>query len=268
VKSSRAIERLCRRDAGYRSIVCEPVPDHTVIVPSRRRHIDKLAAVFATVLRMCRDAGLIRLVVLDGTEVKANASLAANRSAATIDGRVRQMLAEAESTDQGEDCPFGPEGREGLPRALSRREDRPARLAAGAADAGSWSEENAASQTEEGGLFIAMCQDRTQRAELREAASPRGRMPKELSACLRMQRKLRTKRGRTTYAQRGASLEPVVGQMKHRQGAGQVCMRGLRACRGAWHVHAAVHNLRTPHQESVRRRAAVGWMDEKQENRA
>jgi hypothetical protein len=45
------------------------VPDHTVIARFRRRHVDGLQAVFATVLRMCRDAGLIRrgLVVLDGT---------------------------------------------------------------------------------------------------------------------------------------------------------------------------------------------------------
>jgi hypothetical protein len=108
------------------------VPDHTVIARFRRRHVDRVQAAFATVLRMCRDAGLIRLglVVLDGIKVKANASLHANRSAATIDEQVTRLLAEAESTDQREDRPFGPEGREGLPRALSRREDRLAQLCA------------------------------------------------------------------------------------------------------------------------------------------
>jgi hypothetical protein len=30
ILSSRAIKRLCRRGAGYRPIVCEPVPDYTV----------------------------------------------------------------------------------------------------------------------------------------------------------------------------------------------------------------------------------------------
>lgn len=388
VKSSRAIERLCRRDAGYRYIVSEHVPDHTVIARFRRRHIDRLPAVFATVLRMCGDAGLIRLglVVLDGTKVKANASLDANRSAATIDEQVTRMLAEAEGVDQREDRQFGPEGREGLPRALSRREDRlarlrackaklereaeaaaarqqakidaraaeergsgkrrrgrkpkpatgsvdPARVAnptdpdsrimktrrgwvqgynvqavvtpqqiilvskvtteandvqqlqpmlteaqamvelllgedallgAAAADAGYWSEENAASQTEECELFIATRQDRKQRAELRNAASPRGRMPKGLSARGRMHRKLRTKRGRAIYAQRGASVEPVFGQMKDRQGAGQFSMRGLAACQGEWHLHAAAHNLRKLHRASVRRRQAGSQMPGRQ----
>jgi transposase len=52
------------------------VPDHTVIARFRRRHVERLEAVFVRVLEMCRDAGLIRLglAVLDGTKVKANAS--------------------------------------------------------------------------------------------------------------------------------------------------------------------------------------------------
>jgi hypothetical protein len=56
--------------------------------------------------------------------------------------------------------------------------------------------------------------------------------------------------------------------MEHRQGAGQVCMRGLGACRGERHVHAAVHTLRNVHPASVRYRAAGGLMNDKQENRA
>ena len=132
VRSSRAIERLCGRDAGYRFIVGEHVPDHTVIARFRRRHVERLEAVFVRVLEMCRDAGLIRLglVVLDGTKVKANAALEANRSAATIDAQVARMVAEAESTDRREDRLFGPDGRETLPKALARREDRLARLRA------------------------------------------------------------------------------------------------------------------------------------------
>jgi hypothetical protein len=93
-------------------------------------------------------------------------------------------------------------------------------------------------------------------------------MPKGLSARQRLQRSLRTKRGRTNHAKRGVSVEPVIGQMNDRQSAGQVCMRGLGACRGEWHLHAAVHTLRNVHPASVRYRAAGGRMDEKHENRA
>ncbi len=79
---------------------------------------------------------------------------------------------------------------------------------------------------------------------------------KGVSARQRMKRKLRTKRGRAIYAKRGASVEPVFGQMKDRQGAGQFSMRGLGACQGEWHLHAAAHNLRKLHRASVRRWAA------------
>ena len=68
----------------------------------------------------------------------------------------------------------------------------------------------------------------------------------------RMDRKLRTKRGRALYRQREAAVEPVFGQMKDRQGADRFSMRGLECCRGEWQLDAAVHNLRKLHRESFR----------------
>ena len=133
-----------------------------------------------------------------------------------------------------------------------------ATLGAAVADAGYWSEANADSQTEECELFIATRKDRQQRAALRDAPAPRGRMPKSLTARQRMDRKLRTKRGRALYRQRGAAIEPVFGQMKDRQGADRFSMRGLERCRGEWQLDAAVHNLRKLHRDSVRRAENAG----------
>ena len=378
VRSSRAIERLCRRDAGYRFIVGDDVPDHSVIARFRQRHAERMKGVFLQVLELCREAGLIRLglVALDGTKVKANASLDANRTASTIGEQINRVLAEAEATDAREDRQFGPDaGGPALPGDLKRRGDRLARLkacqeklqaqaaaaasrqenkiaarkaeeqasgrrkrgrkpkepdpsvdpdtvanttdpqsgilktrrgwvqgynaqavvttgqiilaadvttqandvrqltgmldqaqanieavlgeeavlGAAVADAGYWSEANADSQTEECELFIATQKDHKQRAALREAPAPRGRIPKSMTVRERMDRKLRTKRGRALYRQRGASVEPVFGQMKDRQDAGRFSMRGLELCRGEWQLQAAVHNLRKLHRESVRR---------------
>ena len=131
-------------------------------------------------------------------------------------------------------------------------------LGAAVADAGYWSEANAASQTEECELFIATQKDRKQRAALRDAPAPRGRMPKPMTARERMERKLRTKRGRALYRQRGAAIEPVFGQMKDRQGADRFSMRGPDRCRGEWQLDAAVHNLRKLHRDSVRRAENTG----------
>lgn len=55
------------------------------------------------------------------------------------------------------------------------------------------------------------------------------------------------------YRQRGAAVEPVFGQMKDRQDAKRFSMRGLELCRGEWQLQAAVHNLRKPYRETVRR---------------
>ena len=376
VRSSRVIERLCRRDAGYRFIVGDEAPDHTVIARFRQRHAERMKSVFLQVLELCREAGLIRLglVALDGTKVKANAALDANRTASTIEEQINRMLAEAETTDAREDRQFG-SGGPAMPTDLKRRGDRLARLracreklasraaavaarqqdkiaareaeekatgkrkrgrkpktpdpsvdpdtvanrtdpdsgimktrrgwvqgynaqavvtrdqiilaaevtteandvhqltgmlgqaqanveavmgedavlGAAVADAGYWSEANADSQTEECELFIATQKDHKQRAALRDAPAPRGRMPRSMTARERMDRKLRTQRGRSLYRRRGAAVEPVFGQMKDRQGAGRFSMRGLERCRGEWQLDAAVHNLRKLHRESVRR---------------
>ena len=383
VRSSRAIERLCRRDAGYRFIVGDDVPDHSVIARFRQRHAERMKGVFLQVLELCQEAGLIRLglVALDGTKVKANAALDANRTASTIGEQINRVLAEAEATDAREDRQFGPDaGGPALPGDLKRRGDRLARLkacqeklqaqaaaaasrqenkiaareaeeqatgrrkrgrkpkepdpsvdpdtvanttdpqsgilktrrgwvqgynaqavvttgqiilaadvttqandvrqltgmldqaqanieavlgeeavlGAAVADAGYWSEANADSQTEECELFIATQKDHKQRAALREAPAPRGRIPKSMTVRERMDRKLRTKRGRALYRKRGASVEPVFGQMKDRQDAGRFSMRGLERCRGEWQLQAAVHNLRKLHRESVRRAENAG----------
>lgn len=71
---------------------------------------------------------------------------------------------------------------------------------------------------------------------------PRGRIPKGLSRTKRMERKLRTKRGRRLYRRRGGSIEPVFGQQRQR-GAGRFRRRGLRACNCEWRFEQAVHNL-------------------------
>lgn len=75
-------------------------------------------------------------------------------------------------------------------------------------------------------------------------AAPRGRIPNDATAKQRMARKLRTKKGQAIYARRKVIPEPVFGQMKTLQGAGQLLLRGHHGARGEWMLHAAVHNLR------------------------
>jgi len=71
----------------------------------------------------------------------------------------------------------------------------------------------------------------------------RGRTPKALSPADRMRRKLRTEKGRETYAQRKGIVEPVFGQMKFGRGLRQFLLRGLEKVRLEWDLWCIGHNL-------------------------
>ena len=73
--------------------------------------------------------------------------------------------------------------------------------------------------------------------------APRGRIPKDYTAQQRMARKLRTVKGRATYAKRKGIIEPIFGQLKQVLGFRQFSMRGLASMRGEWRLMCTVHNL-------------------------
>ena len=73
--------------------------------------------------------------------------------------------------------------------------------------------------------------------------APRGRIPKNLNAWQRMQRKLRTKRGRWIYAKRKMIVEPVFGQIKECRGFRRFSLRSQVKVSGEWDLVAMCHNL-------------------------
>jgi hypothetical protein len=85
----------------------------------------------------------------------------------------------------------------------------------------------------------------TERLKHHEAIpeAPRGRIPAHLSPKQRMARKLRTKKGRATYAKRKGMIEPIFGQLKQVLGFRQFSLRGLESMRGEWRLMCTVHNL-------------------------
>ena len=74
-------------------------------------------------------------------------------------------------------------------------------------------------------------------------ASPRGRIPNNLSIVDRMRRKLRTKKGRKCYGLRKELPEPVFGQIKQVRGFRQFLFRGLEKVSGEWKFICTGHNL-------------------------
>ena len=132
--SSRKIERATYDEVPYRVLSANQHPDHDTIAAFRKRHLQALAGLFAQVLEMASQLGLVKLghVALDGTKVKANASkhkaMSYKRMGETeerLRKEIEALLAAAEQVDNEEDAEYG-KGRRGdeLPAELRRREAR------------------------------------------------------------------------------------------------------------------------------------------------
>jgi transposase len=106
VMSSRRIEQACQSDVAFRVITANQQPDHTTIARFRRRHSEALKDLFVQTLRLCAEAGLVRvgLVALDGTKIAGAASMDSNRSRSFIDDTVEAMFADADAADDADDA--------------------------------------------------------------------------------------------------------------------------------------------------------------------
>lgn len=130
-RSSRQIERLCAVDVAYRVICGGRAPDHTTIARFRQDHEVHSVQLFTDVLMVCAEAGLasVGAVAVDGTKIGCDAGVKANRTRASIEKQVSEMLGEAQAVDTGEDRLFGVDRRgDEVPEQLRDRSARRARL--------------------------------------------------------------------------------------------------------------------------------------------
>lgn len=138
VFSSRRIMQACQERVTFRVIVQNDVPDFRTISDFRKLHLSALEGLFVQVLRVCQRAGLVKLghVSLDGTKIRANASRHKAMSYQRMEEEqtrlrkeIRQLLAQAEETDEAEDRRYGRGHREDeLPAELARRRSRLKRI--------------------------------------------------------------------------------------------------------------------------------------------
>ena len=110
LRSSRMLERACKRDDAFRFLAHGLKPDHNSICRFRRRHEKQLPELFCQTVRLCQEAGLVSLgqVAVDGTKVRANRS---KRGLAAAKQAFEQALREAEEADgeapgEREECEF------------------------------------------------------------------------------------------------------------------------------------------------------------------
>ncbi len=99
IYSSRRIAKACQERVDFMAVSGMQRPDFRTISDFRKRHLAALGELFVQVLRLCQEAGLVKLghVALDGTKVKANAS----KHKAMSYGRMKKAEAELEATVKG-----------------------------------------------------------------------------------------------------------------------------------------------------------------------
>jgi transposase len=123
--SSRKIERATYRDISVRYLTADTHPDHDTICTFRRKNFAAISEAFVDVLELAKELKLLKLgnIALDGTHIKANASIDKNvtyeraveiREQLHLD--IAEMMNEAEKADQKEN------DSQKLPDEMARRE--------------------------------------------------------------------------------------------------------------------------------------------------
>jgi len=138
VYSSRRLAKHCETDIAFRVLSAGQLPDFRTLSDFRHRHLRAFGSLFLEVLRLCREAGLVKLghLSLDGSKYQANASKhkavsygRIPRAEAQLKEEIAALLRQAEETDRAEDAEHGPDRRgDELPEELRLREKRLQRL--------------------------------------------------------------------------------------------------------------------------------------------
>jgi monoamine oxidase len=138
VYSSRRIARATYEDVAFRVISGGQQPHFTTINQFRLDHGEALGELFAEMLRLCLEAGLVKLgaVALDGAKIQAAASYhkamsykRMNEEEARLREQVAELLRRADEADREDDERYGVwQDEEDLPAELARRETRLQRL--------------------------------------------------------------------------------------------------------------------------------------------
>ena len=137
-RSSRQLEKATYDEVPFRYLAGNQHPDHDTIAAFRKEHLASLGDLFVHVLRLCFEAGMVKVgqVAIDGTKMRANAdrnySFRYNQLSEqeqALQKQVEQMLAEAAQCDAEEDAQYG-KGRkpEELPEELRSAETRLAKI--------------------------------------------------------------------------------------------------------------------------------------------
>lgn len=134
VYSSRRIARGCEERVDFMAVTALQRPDFRTVNDFRKRHLKALGGLFVQVLRLCGEAGLVKLghAALDGSKIRANASKHKGMSYRRMKKEEERLRAEvrrwfelAEAADAEEDEEYGADRRgDELPEWVADKQKR------------------------------------------------------------------------------------------------------------------------------------------------
>jgi len=140
IYSSRRISRACEERLDFHAVTASSKPDFRTISQFRKRHLKALSGLFVQVLKLCAEAGLVKLghVALDGTKIKANASkhkamsyARMQKAEVALAAEVARWLKAAETADRRDDASLGAERRgDEMPDWIADKQQRLAKIRA------------------------------------------------------------------------------------------------------------------------------------------
>lgn len=133
VRSSRKLAEKCISDNIYIYLVQDYKPDYRTISDFRKDNVEELEKYFVEVVRILQKLGVIKIgkIYIDGTKVKANASVKRTRDEegykkwlGEIEEEIKELVEEAERIDrkEEEECKEDEEIREELTKNKNLRE--------------------------------------------------------------------------------------------------------------------------------------------------
>lgn len=137
IRSSRKLQQATEDQVPFRYLAAGNYPKFRSICSFRARHVDFFKDAFKQVVKLAKQEGLVglRLVATDGTKMKANASLAANKTLEDLEkedaelcAHIDRILREADAADAQEDAEYGDDSGLDMPKALEDAVERRGRI--------------------------------------------------------------------------------------------------------------------------------------------
>jgi transposase len=126
IRSSRDIYNMTYNDTAFMYLAAMQHPDFRTICRFRSTHLDSIKDVFSQVVTVCKEMGMLGAgkISLDGTKIKASASVKQSKDADALDKEIDRILKESIEIDEAEDEMYGESSPYQIPEELVNKKRR------------------------------------------------------------------------------------------------------------------------------------------------